>query len=38
MNESEDDLRLVERARSGELIDGKTIIGILRAAALKKIA
>lgn len=28
----------VARARSGELIDGKTIIGILRAAALKKIA
>ena len=28
----------VERARNGELTDGKTIIGILRAAALKKIA
>ena len=28
----------VARARNGELIDGKTIIGILRAAALKKIA
>ena len=28
----------VERARNGELNDGKTIIGILRAAALKKIA
>ena len=28
----------VARARSGELIDGKTIIGILRAAALGKIA
>ena len=28
----------VARARSGELTDGKTIIGILRAAALKKIA
>lgn len=27
-----------ERARNGELTDGKTIIGILRAAALKKIA
>ena len=28
----------VARARSGELVDGKTIIGIMRAAALKKIA
>ncbi len=28
----------VERARNGELTDGKTIIGILRAAALGKIA
>jgi 8-oxo-dGTP pyrophosphatase MutT (NUDIX family) len=28
----------VARARNGELTDGKTIIGILRAAALKKIA
>ena len=28
----------VTRARNGELTDGKTIIGILRAAALKKIA
>ena len=28
----------VERARSGELTDAKTIIGILRAAARKKIA